>query len=138
MGTYRDRNEALLIRRLPKDVARRGVPAHQNREPQRITTTGGPATDLSRGPPDHLRVMVCPSVSISLCRGIEVAAVIIILFGDPSPPVHRLSVIRRADDPCNVFTIVSEGSAASRVGELAHRRQMVNLSPLGYNITAPA
>jgi len=53
--TYLDRNEVLLIRLLPKDVAWRAVLTHQNAE--WMTTTGGPATDRGRGPPDHLRVM---------------------------------------------------------------------------------
>jgi hypothetical protein len=52
--TYRDRNKTLLIRRLPHVVARRAVVARQI---DRSTTTGGRATDVGRGLPDHLGVM---------------------------------------------------------------------------------
>jgi hypothetical protein len=44
----------LLIRSLPTIVARWGVAAHQI---VLISITGQPATDLGRGPPDHLCVM---------------------------------------------------------------------------------
>jgi len=44
---------ALLIRRLPHVVPRRAVVARQID----ISTTGGRATDVGRGLPDHLRVM---------------------------------------------------------------------------------
>ena len=70
---------ALLIRRLPNCVARRGVAAHQNRGRPSITT-GCRATNFGRGPPDHLRVMTGSTVR---CYGLERAAVIIFLFGDP-------------------------------------------------------
>ncbi|MFZ0510243.1 MAG: hypothetical protein WAM14_01440, partial [Candidatus Nitrosopolaris sp.] len=51
--TCRDRNEALLIRLLPKDVARRVIAAHQNAV-WKFATTAGPATDRGCVPPDHL------------------------------------------------------------------------------------
>ncbi|MGA9151946.1 MAG: hypothetical protein WBZ36_15315 [Candidatus Nitrosopolaris sp.] len=78
--SYRDRNEALLIRLLHKDVARLVVAAHQNAE-WMTTTTADPATDRGCVPPDHLRVMTDRLV----CRYIrsDRAAVIIVLFGDP-------------------------------------------------------
>jgi hypothetical protein len=76
VGTYRDRNDALLKGLLPNDVALRAVAAHQNAE-WVTTTTGGRATDLFCVPPHHLRVMTGPRA------GDEKAAVPICLFVDP-------------------------------------------------------
>src|SRR5947209_20145429 len=53
---------ALLIRSLAQIVAPRAVAAHQNIH---SVTTRGPAADLGRGAPDHLRVMTGHRISWS-------------------------------------------------------------------------
>lgn len=68
---------ALLIRRLPHHVARRAVAAHQI---DRIARTGGRATDLGCGLPDHLGV-VTGRIPI---RAREGAALPFTLFVDPA------------------------------------------------------
>ena len=81
MGTYRDRNDALLKGLLPNDVALRAVAAHQNAE-WMTTTTGGRATDRGRGLPDHLRVMTGRK-PILLCQYGAVSRAAELLFVDP-------------------------------------------------------
>jgi hypothetical protein len=57
-GTYRERNEAHLVRRLSNKVALRAVAAHKNLHVVWARATNdGPATDLFRPVPDHRRVM---------------------------------------------------------------------------------
>jgi hypothetical protein len=94
LGTYRDRNEVLLIRCLPNDVAPRAVLAHQI-----VIGTAGrhTATDLGRSLPYHLRVMT-GRIPILLC---QYAAVPKRLFVDPAhdhctqriPRTYHLSIV---------------------------------------------
>jgi hypothetical protein len=61
VGTYRDRNEALLIRCLPNEVAHRKEAAHQKVIDLAVLILYGAgrhtATDFGRRPPDQLSVM---------------------------------------------------------------------------------
>jgi len=76
---------ALLIRVLPIRVARWAVAAHQKLE-STLITDGGRATDIGRGPPDHLRVMTAHFPGGTPTR--ERATVPIVLFGDPA--IHHV------------------------------------------------
>ena len=83
----RDRNEALLIRLLPRDVARRAVTAYQIDPMQESRLRkAGRATDLFRGIPDHLIVMTGePSCAVGcLGKGIGGPLLIIVLFINPA------------------------------------------------------
>jgi hypothetical protein len=83
----RDRNEALLIRLLPRDVARRAVTAYQIDPMQESRRRkAGRATDLFRGIPDHLIVMTGgPSCPVGcLGKGIGGPLLIIVLFINPA------------------------------------------------------
>ena len=105
MGTYRDRNEALLIRFLPNDVARLAVAAVQN-VPSIRSATGGRATNLGRCIPDHLRVMTDQWVSWAPIITDQLA-VIIILFGDPALLHLGHRYRSRVSAPCKVLTLVT-------------------------------
>jgi hypothetical protein len=85
-SNFRDRKKALLIWCLPHEVARRTVATHKNAgwmtwPPTEVITCGGPATDLFRVLPDHLRVMTAHFPGGTPTR--VHAAVPIVLFGDP-------------------------------------------------------
>ena len=83
----RDRNEDLLIRLLPRYVARRAVTAYQIDTMQESRRRkAGRATDLFRGIPDHLVVMTgeppCPVGCLG--KGIGGPLLIIVLFINPA------------------------------------------------------
>lgn len=85
---------ALLIRVLPVVVARRAVAAYQKLESTLITDCGR-ATDIGRGPPDHLRVMSMRIIAIEVERG----EVIAILFGRSALHHVRRRIVIRAAGP---------------------------------------
>jgi hypothetical protein len=89
MGTYRYRNEALLIRLLPSDVAHRAVTAYQI-DPMQVSrrVKAGRATDLFRGIPDHLIVMTGdPSCPVG-CLGKGIGDPLLIIVPFINPAVH--------------------------------------------------
>jgi hypothetical protein len=129
---------ALLVRALPIIVARRAVAAHQKLE-FTLITGGGRATDIGRGPPDHLRVMTAHFPGGTPTRGR--AAVPIALFGGPA--IHHVGrrIVVRAAGP-KVLTLArslficrvdelgfpAEGSPAIIRRQGWERRQMVGLT----------
>ena len=122
--TYHDRNEVLLIRLLPYEVAHREEAAHQIVIDTHtgIGTAGRhTATDLGRGPPNQLSVMSEPAPTLR-----HRAAVIKALFGDPALDHRAQCPGPRRSPRSNGLGIIFEVSR--RVDHVVDRRQMIGPS----------